>query len=120
MAFDAAFHLDGLSLPGNAHILVEAYRRAYLKRFSCGTIQNPRPVKNCVLEGLDPRALVLFRVKVTGAKGRLLAVADRIFPQRPEEEAEECSLGHLPILLPRDKGAHDAENECIDEEKEND
>ena len=96
LAFDAAFQLDGLSLPGNAHILVEAYRRAYLKRFSCGTVQNPRPVKNCVLEGLEPRALVLFRVKVTGPKGRLLAVADRIIPQRPEEESSD-RLSLLPV-----------------------
>ena len=96
LAFDASFLLDGLSLPANGRISIEAYRRNYFRRFSCGTIQNPRPVRTCVLEGLDPRALVLFRAKVSDPKGRLLAVADRIIPQRPEEETSD-RLSLLPV-----------------------
>lgn len=96
LAFDATPNLEGLSLPGNAHIFIEAYRRAFFRRFSCGTIQNPNSIKNCILEGLDPRALVLFRTKVTDLKGRLVAVADRIIPQRPDEESSD-RLSLLPV-----------------------
>jgi len=97
LAFDAVVDLDGLLLPGNATIYVEAYRRAYFRRFPCGTLSEPKFPKNRVLEGLDPDALVLFRVKVVDKKGRILAVADRIVPRRTEEEQ-----GDKQCLLPVD------------------
>lgn len=86
LAFDAAIHLDELLLPASAAIYVEAYRRAYFRRFPCGTLSEPKFPKNRVLEGLDPDALVLFRVKVVDKKGRILAATDRIIPRRAEEE----------------------------------
>lgn len=96
LAFDASLDLDGLLLPASATIFVEAYRRAYFRRFPCGTISEPKFPKNRVLEGLDSDALVLFRVKVVDKKGRILAVADRIVPRRTEEEqADRQSL--LPV-----------------------
>jgi hypothetical protein len=96
LAFDAFVDLDGLLLPTSATIYVEAYRRAYFRRFPCGTISEPRFPKNRVLEGLDPDALVLFRVKVVDKKGRILAVADRIIPRRTEEE-ETDRQSLLPV-----------------------
>jgi hypothetical protein len=94
LAFDAAIDFDGLMLPANATLYVEAYRRAYFRRFPCGTISEPKFPRNRVLEGLDPDALVLFRVKVVDKKGRLLAVADRIIPRRAQEEQadRQCLL----------------------------
>jgi hypothetical protein len=94
LTFDAALDLDGLLLPSSATIYVEAYRRAYFRRFACGSISEPKIPKNRVLEGLDPNALVLFRVRVVDKKGRILAVADRIVPHRAEEEQadRQCLL----------------------------
>ncbi len=94
LAFDAVVDLGGLLLPASATIYVEAYRRAYFRRFPCGSISEPKFPKNRVLEGLDPDALVLFRVKVVDKKGRILAVADRIIPRRTEEEQtdKQCLL----------------------------
>lgn len=88
LAFDASVHLENLSLPDSANIFIEAYhyRRAYFRRFPCGTISNPKFPKNCVLEGLNPGERVMFRIKVVDNKGRILAAADRIMPRRRDEE----------------------------------
>jgi hypothetical protein len=96
LAFDTTLNLDRIAFPGNAKIFVEAYRRAFFKRFPCGTVSNPRLPKSCVLEGFDSRSLVLFRIKVTDPKGRLLGVADKIIPRRPEEESAD-KLCLLPV-----------------------
>lgn len=117
LAFNAFLDLYDQQLPINSAIYIEAYRRAYFKRFSCGTIAEPKLPRNQVLEGLESDALVLFRVKVVDKKGRILAAADRIVPRRTEEEqsdrqsilpVEFIDLGHsiwrldlegdLPIL----------------------
>ena len=97
LAFDAAVDLEGLMLPASANIHVEAYRRAYFRRFSCGTVSEPKFPQNRILEGLDPDALVLFRIKIVDKKGRILAGVDRVQPRRTEEEP----TGRL-CLLPVD------------------
>ncbi len=97
-SFDAELDIDGLNVPGHAHVFVEAYRRAYFKRFSFGTIARIQTPTDRYLTDLDPKALVMFRVKVVDllSKGRILASADRIVPTRTEEEpAGRFSL--LPV-----------------------
>ncbi len=86
LAFDATVKLDGLALPEQAKIFIEAYRRDYFKRFACGTVASPEFPKNLVLENLHPQALIMFRIKVVDNNGRILAVADRVIPKRTEDE----------------------------------
>ena len=97
LAFDANVDLEGIPLPSTGSLFVEAYRRAYFRRFPCGTAGTPRFPKNCVLEGLDAGTLVLFRVKAVDRKGRILAVADKIIPRRTNEEP-----ANRQFLLPVD------------------
>lgn len=96
LAFDVSLNLDPNTFAGNAKIFVEAYRKAFFKRFPCGTVSNPRLPQNRVLEGLDSRSLVLFRIKVTDPEGRLLGIADRIIPRREEEKSTD-KLCLLPV-----------------------
>ncbi len=95
LAFDVALNLDRNAFPGNAKIFVEAYRKAFFRRFPCGTVSNPQLPKSRVLEGLDSRSLVLFRIKVTDPKGRLLGIADKMIPRREEEATDKLCL--LPV-----------------------
>jgi len=103
LAFDAGLDLENLSLPFDAKLFIEAYRRAYLRRFSCGTVSQPRLPRGQVLEGMDSRSFVMFRVKVVDGRGRILAVADRVMPRRSDDEdagkqsllpVEFADLGH--------------------------
>ena len=90
-SFDAEFDLDGVNVPSHGHIFVEAHRRAYFKRFPFGTVAHIQAPRNRYLEDLDPKALVMFRVKIVDVlhRGRILASADRIVPRRTEEEAAD-------------------------------
>lgn len=96
LTFDAIVDLEGLPVPPSANIFIEAHRRAYFKRFPCGTVSAPKFTARRILEGLDSNALVRFRVKVVDKKGRIIAVADNIIPRRTEEEAAE-KLCLLPV-----------------------
>lgn len=96
LAFDAFIDFAGITLPSTAKIYIEAYRKTYFRRFPCGTISSPAYPRNQILEGLDPDALVLFRVKVVDRKGRIFAIADRIRPRRTgEDQTDRQSL--LPV-----------------------
>jgi len=99
LAFDASIDFKRLILSQDGNIYIEAYRRAYLQRFKCGTIKDPKFPKNYVLEGLGPDSLVRFRIKIVDKKGRLLAVGDRISPRRLEEESgNKLCLLHADFL----------------------
>ncbi|MFZ5906352.1 MAG: hypothetical protein ACOYVJ_02940 [Nitrospirota bacterium] len=89
LAFDAVVRFDEYSLPPQGKIFIEAYRRDYFRRFSCGTVANSEFPQNCVLERLHPQSLVMFRIKVVDSNGRILAVADRIMPKRTEDESTD-------------------------------
>ena len=89
LTFDATVDFAGLLVPPSANIFVEAHRRAYFKRFSCGTVSAPKFLAKRTLEGLDSNALVRFRVKVVDKNGHIIAVADSIMPRRPEEDAAD-------------------------------
>jgi hypothetical protein len=86
--FDAFIDLKRLRLPKHAGVYVEAYRMAFFRRFSFGTVSRIQPPHDRYLHDMDPNALVRFRVKIvdTAGKGRILAVADRLQPRRTEEE----------------------------------
>jgi hypothetical protein len=94
LAFDAGLDMENLSLPFDAKIYIEAYRRTYLRRFACGTVAQPRLPRGQSLEGLDSGAHVMFRVKIVDGKGRIIAVADRVIARRSEDEdaSKQCLL----------------------------
>jgi len=96
LTFDATVDFEGLPVPPSANIYIEAHRRGYFKRFSCGTVSAPKFTARRILAGLDSNALVRFRVKAVDKKGRIVAVADNIIPRRTEEEAAE-KLYLLPV-----------------------
>jgi len=98
-SFHAAIDLEGLGLPGEAAVYLEAYRGPRLQRFDWGTVARIQPAEQRDLVEMDPRAVPLFRLKVvdrTGALGRILASVDRVVPRRPEEGGEE-DLCLLPV-----------------------
>jgi hypothetical protein len=97
LAFDANVDLEGIPLPSTGSLFVEAYRRAYFRRFACGTVASPIFPKNCILDDLDSDALVHFRMKVVDKKGRILGIADRIILHRTDEEQ-----ANRQFLLPVD------------------
>jgi hypothetical protein len=93
LTFDATVDFEGLPVPPSANIFIEAHRRAYFKRFSCGTISAPKFPRVRILEGLEANALVRFRVKAVDKRGRIVAAADNIQPKRiEEEEADKLCL----------------------------
>ena len=97
-AFDAQFDLSELTLPADAELLVEAYRRMESMRFPFGTVAKPEPPSNRELTLFQDVRHLLFRVKVVGsAHGRLgivLAEADRIRGAAPDDQ----SKGTRPLL----------------------
>jgi hypothetical protein len=97
-SFEASIDLSGLTLPKNAEIFIEAYRRSFFKRFAFGTVSQITPPQDCSLGDVDRRALAMFRIKVveSAGKGRILAVADRIIPHRAEDE-QANKLCLLPV-----------------------
>jgi hypothetical protein len=97
-SFEASIDLSGLKLPKNAEVFIEAYRRAFFKRFAFGTVSEIRSPQIRSLGDLDPRALAMFRIKVVepSGKGRILAVADKIIPRRAEDEPTD-KICLLPV-----------------------
>ena len=99
--FSANLSLDRYKLPGEAHIVLEAYRSmtSYM-RFPWGTVRQPVPHQNRRLSDFGTADGVLFRVKVVespdqtnGRPPRVLALADQLRPQRfDEEQGQSLSL----------------------------
>lgn len=82
----ARFTLGDLGLPPDARIVIEPYRHGFSERLEYGTIVDPQPRAEPVLEELGDEGL-LFRVKVVDAQtGRLLALG-REFRAGAEEVA---------------------------------
>lgn len=98
--FEATLNLSRLrDTAGDARVFVEAYHQTTRMRFPFGTVATPAPPPPADLkltEFADWRD-VLFRVKVTdvtGTPGRLIAWADRIKPQGPDDH-DEPDLVHF-------------------------
>ncbi len=96
--FDAEIDLDGLDLPGDAAVYVEAYHRSAYRRFDFGTVRRLRAPSERTLAGIEVRN-PLFRLKVVlrrGDAGRILAAADRVIPE-PGEAEDEGRHSLLPV-----------------------
>ena len=96
--FDAELMLDGLDLPPDASLFVEAYHRAAYRRFDYGTVGSPRPPSERWLDGIPVRN-PLFRVKVVRAEdgiARILAAADKVVPE-DVDHAEDARHSLLPV-----------------------
>ena len=96
--FDANLNLNPYELPRDAAVVIEAYRQTTWMRFSCGTVNNVMMPDSRELSEFDSPEVILFRVKVISGdhpRGKLLAMADQIHPQRIEGEDKHISL--LPV-----------------------
>lgn len=97
--FDAELDLGNYGLPDNALVFVEAYRQTAWMRFDFGMIGLLRAPENRHLIEFDSPDAILFRVRVTagtGEKGLLLAEADGIRTQDPDEQ-EGKRVPLLPV-----------------------
>jgi hypothetical protein len=93
----AALQLDGLDVPANARVAIEAYYRTSSMRFECGTVDSLSIPERMVLSDIDKGGAVRFRVLIiaAGGSGRILAAADGLRPSTPGNGADRQPL--LPI-----------------------
>lgn len=90
--FDANLGLDKYDLPEDSQVYVEAYRQTSWMRFNYGSVGKIQTPSDRELTEFDSPEVIRFRVRVTSVKnpkGVLLAEADKIRPQFPEEESDE-------------------------------
>jgi len=95
-----------LGLPTIAKIRVEAYYGTSSMNFSFGTVRRPAAPKDTTLTEIPPGALPRFRIKVVGDgkdRGRILALADRVVPLKPEDD----SASPIPLLPVHFRGLGD-------------
>lgn len=82
-SFTAEVRLEGLNLPPNADVYVEAYRGHSYMRFAYGTVSNPIIPEDRSLSDFNPGETPRFRVKVvdrSAGLGKIVASADKISP----------------------------------------
>jgi len=97
LAFKADVKLDDYRLPPDSPLFIEAYRQTTWMRFEQGCAAKPASGLENRLTEFDSLDGIRFRVKVSegrGTHGKLLAVADKIAPVKPEEG----NAGRLCIL----------------------
>ena len=88
LSFDADIDLSDYSLPPESPVYVEAYRQTSWMRFDYGNATGLKARTDNRLSEFDSLDGIRFRVKVSqgdGIHGKLLAVADKIRPVKPEE-----------------------------------
>ncbi len=81
LAFDLSLNLDGLELPSEARVYLEAWYRTSYMRFACGNVGNPAIPEDRRLTEIDSRNVVHFRLKVVDESDRhhrIVGVADGI------------------------------------------
>lgn len=91
-SFTAELNLNDLNLPPNAEVYVEAYRRHAYMRFPFGTVENLIIPEERSLVSFNPGETPRFRVKVvdrTAGLGKIVASADKIFPNLGDTPATE-------------------------------
>ncbi len=93
----ASLKLDGLDVPRDARVAIEAYYRTSSMRFECGTVSNLSIPERMVLSEIDKGGAVRFRVLIIAADGtgRILAAADGLRPSTPGDGADRQAL--LPM-----------------------
>jgi hypothetical protein len=78
--------VQGLALPPDAKVRVEAYYRTELKAFEFGTVANITPPLSTDLTDMAYRVNLKFRILVVDPSDKkVLAHADRIVPDEPAE-----------------------------------
>lgn len=92
-----SLRLEGLEVPGDAVVAIEAYYRTSSMRFACGTVSNLNVPERMVLSEIDKGGAVRFRVLVIApdGTGRILAAADGLRPTTPGDGADRQAL--LPM-----------------------
>jgi hypothetical protein len=88
LSFEADIDLSDYKLPLDSPVYVEAYRQTAWMRFEYGTVIHVSPKTDNRLTEFDSLDGIRFRVKVSqndGTHGKLLAIADKIRPVKPEE-----------------------------------
>ena len=95
-AFTVEADLAGYRFPPQASVYVEAYNAVAYQRYEFGTVADIRQPADTRLDQLTATGLPKFRLKIVDRSehhGRLLGVADKLIPLRPEEdEARKQSL----------------------------
>ena len=91
-SFNATLNFDGMGLPNNAPVTIEAYRGRAAVSFSWNTVEALMPQLDRRLVNMPSNPL--FRVKVVApdSSGVLLAMANRIRPQREERHGSLVAL----------------------------
>lgn len=82
-SFDASINLEGMGLPDDAKVYVEAYHRTDLMRYPFGTVGNMVCPPDTGLSHLAHHENMRFRVIVvdeSDKRGLILALADRMRP----------------------------------------
>ena len=91
MRAKAKISIDSYGFPSSAAITIEAYHRSTGMRFDCGTVSNPQIPDALILDEVDQRGNLLFRLKVIDTEvdsGRILGSAERINPSSDENDDE--------------------------------
>jgi len=93
----ASLGLDGLEVPGDSKVAIEAYYRTSSMRFDCGTVNNLAVPERMLLSDIDKGGAVRFRVLVIAADGtgRILAAADGLRPSVTGDGVDRQAL--LPM-----------------------
>ena len=81
--------------PDESRLYVEAYRAQTLQRFDYGTVGNPVPPVDRILDSVDLTGTILFRVRVVdeaGSIGQLLGAAEHIRPEGDDDDENRDSL----------------------------
>lgn len=95
----ASVSLESYGFPPSAAIAFEAYHRSTGMRFDCGTVGEPSIPDVFVLDELDQRGNLLFRIKVIDRdrdNGRILGSAERISPSSEDDDENRRSL--FPVV----------------------
>ena len=81
-SFNATLRLDGMELPPDARVCIEAYHRTELQRYKFETVENIKTPESTKLGHLAYTENLKFRVLVVDSSiGKILATAEKISPQ---------------------------------------
>src|SRR5947209_9443994 len=71
LVFDPRLSFDGVAVPPDTRVFVEAYYRTSFMRFDCGTAGHFAPPEDRRLTDIDSTSLVRFRVKLVDDEHRV-------------------------------------------------
>lgn len=91
-SFTAELNLDGLDLPTDALLIIEAKRELSSRRFDWGCVGNPTPPSDCELTDIPSNPKFRVMVIESECSRRLLALANDVSPRRIGTEGEIESM----------------------------